>query len=82
MKTHPGKYECKKCKRIYVEKAARDEHVKNGDCSKKSLILVFYVSICESLCVLTVIVVLLCCLFLIFCRHFDFLWEVEHTHPR
>jgi hypothetical protein len=35
MKIHSGKYKCQKCKRVYVLKANRDEHVKNGDCSKK-----------------------------------------------
>jgi predicted MPP superfamily phosphohydrolase len=34
MKTHTGKYKCHKCIRTYKTKADRNEHVKNGDCSK------------------------------------------------
>jgi transposase-like protein len=35
MKINPRKYKCQNCRRVYVVKDDRDEHVKNGDCSKK-----------------------------------------------
>jgi hypothetical protein len=35
MKTHKGDYKCFTCVRVYLTKVERDEHVKNGGCSKK-----------------------------------------------